>query len=227
MKRILFILIIFITSIYGNVNQNYLLQIAYKTKDKEFINDVKQMNNIDLNIDKKTKNRKFINKLYKKYPKYKKYIYVNFDTNSKNIDPFNVQQNDLKVNHSKYIILKNKKDVFFNILTKYYFAILFTLFILYLSFYIFLKENIFKYSISIIISFFIILTSIYYYLYNSLFNKFNKIFILNLDYIIFILGICLTIIFTMKYKKDIIIINGLLITISSFIIIKILKYIYI
>lgn len=82
-----------------------------------------------INIYSKTEDREYINKLYKKYPEYKEYIRVNFDTNTQNIIP--LSKDDLKITDIFYAIGEKKEKIleFLN----YYFVFGFFVFILMIS----------------------------------------------------------------------------------------------
>ena len=60
-----------------------------------------------LEFDKKTSNREYIEYLYEKYPKYKEYIRVNFDTN---IDQkLSLDKNNLRIIDYPYVFLEKKE----------------------------------------------------------------------------------------------------------------------
>ena len=227
MKKIFLILIFFSSFLFSEILTNKsFIEVAKQTNNAEFIKDANFYRETSLDTEYRAEDRKYINYLYSKYPEYNKLIYVNFDTNSKDINPFEIKKNDLKLSHSKYIILKSKKESYLLILLRYFGAISFGLLMLWGLLFGLLNDKQFRYSKIIISILFIVLSSIFIYLYNSVFYDFGHNILDNLDNYILIFGLLLTGILSYLKDSSDVFINGFVIIFSSYVIVSILSVIF-
>ena len=206
-----------------------LISIGKKTNNTSLINEGKSINHkkiFSLNTIDKTENSEYLKYLYKKYPESAKYINVNFEKNTRNIHPFDIKKDDLKINHFKYVVSKYKKWAFLYIINMYYLVGFISIFLLLIIFLVFLekKHHTIVKNIFSIIS--IVLIFIYIYLLDSLFVILHPYIQDNLGLFLILIGLFLTG-FTYLFNRNIYVIgNGIIIMSISGGIIGILNMIY-
>ena len=172
-------------------------------------------------------NREYMDVLYERFPQHKKIIKINFDTNSINLDPFHLEDNEVKLYHFKNIIVDDKVSAFVQIFNAYMLVLVVCSILSLIMILVFTeikKHRIIKILFS---SYFIVLFVVYLYILDYFFHFFHIYVDEYIGSFLIATGLLITFIYyVFNKKRETILINGIMIFAISGSIIGILNIIY-